>query len=281
MCLKLSNPGDSLKTIIPNFHRKVYHRDMVNSHFLDRFIFFIYKIKIEVAELITQIFLYLFNCWKKNKVKKNKVKSYSMIESEMGNRGTKSHSVRNSVKAQRVDGSWVTPNNIKKGTLRCTLMGFERSYQTRILSKQINNLFFSTFITKLSQARSENPYFVTGFCDAESSFQISVIKTKNSKIGWSVRSLFTIGLHSRDLELLLNIKDFFGCGIIVKNKTLNEVSFRVNSLQDLTIKIILAPPLIFQITRFWLKKQLIFYYLNKLQNWCKIKLILLWRAYKK
>jgi hypothetical protein len=37
-----------------------------------------------------------------------------MIESEMGNRGTKSHSVKNSVKAQRVDGSWVTLIKNKK-----------------------------------------------------------------------------------------------------------------------------------------------------------------------
>lgn len=48
----------------------------------------------------------------------------------------------------------------------------------------------------------------------------------------------TIGLHSRDLALLLEIKEFFECGIIVKNDSKNEVSFRVNSLQDLTKKII-------------------------------------------
>ena len=33
------------------------------------------------------------------------VTSYSMIENEMGNRGSKSHSVKNCVKEQRVDGS--------------------------------------------------------------------------------------------------------------------------------------------------------------------------------
>jgi len=50
--------------------------------------------------------------------------------------------------------------------------------------------------------------------------------------------LVTIGLHSRDLALLLKIKEFFECGIIVKNDSKNEVSFRLNSLQDLTNKII-------------------------------------------
>lgn len=81
-----------------------------------------------------------------------------------------------------------------------------------------------------------NPYFVT--FDAESSFQISVTINQNSRLGWGLRAFFTIGLHSRDLALLLEIKEFFECGIIVKNDSKNEVSFRVNSLQDLTKKII-------------------------------------------
>ena len=112
-------------------------------------------------------------------------------------------------------------------------MGFERNYPLRIPSNQFNKLFFSTIcITQL------NPYFITGFCDAESSFQIVIIRNKNSKLGWSVQPFFTIGLHSRDLVLLSEIKSYFGCGTIVKNETQNEVSFRVSSLQDLTVKII-------------------------------------------
>uniref|UniRef100_UPI0030038D3E LAGLIDADG homing endonuclease n=1 Tax=Elmerina hispida TaxID=1245649 RepID=UPI0030038D3E len=118
-------------------------------------------------------------------------------------------------------------------TLRYTLMGFERNYPLRIPSNQFNKLFFSTIcITQL------NPYFITGFCDAESSFQIVIIKNKNSKLGWSVQPFFTIGLHSRDLVLLSKIKSYFSCGTIVKNEIQNEVSFRVSSLQDLTEKII-------------------------------------------
>jgi hypothetical protein len=37
------------------------------------------------------------------------------------------------VKEQRVDGSWLLKNN-----LRYTLMGFERNYQVKIPSNQIN-----------------------------------------------------------------------------------------------------------------------------------------------
>ena len=149
-----------------------------------------------------------------------------MSENEMGYRGSKSEIQRPQpnelfVKEQRVDGSCF--GFISK--LRYTLMGCESSYQVRFLSNQINKLFFSNLL---------NPYFVTGFCDAESSFQILVTKNKNSRLGWTVRLFFTIGLHSRDLALLLRIKEFFGCGYIVKNENQNVVSFRVTSLEDFT-----------------------------------------------
>jgi hypothetical protein len=40
------------------------------------------------------------------------------------------------VKEQRVDGNWCI--NLKLMHLRCTLMGFERNYQIKIPSKQLN-----------------------------------------------------------------------------------------------------------------------------------------------
>lgn len=146
----------------------------------------------------------------------------------MGYRGSKSALSEDfSVKEQRTDGNWY----LSKRYLRYVLMDFERSYQVRFPSKQLNKLSFSTVSGTKPQL---NPYFITGFCDGESSFQVSITMNKSLRLGWGVRALFTIGLHSRDLALLLQIKEFFGCGVIVKNETKSEVSFRVNSLQDLT-----------------------------------------------
>jgi hypothetical protein len=65
-----------------------------------------------------------------------------MSESKMDYRGSKSGIIP--VKEQRVDGSWGLINK----PLRCTLMGFERSYQTKILTKQLNKLSFSTMTHK-------------------------------------------------------------------------------------------------------------------------------------
>jgi hypothetical protein len=62
----------------------------------------------------------------------------------MGNRGSKSDFLTNAVKEQRVDGSWwISYFKLPKLIhLRCTLMGFERNYPIKILSKQLNKLFF-------------------------------------------------------------------------------------------------------------------------------------------
>ncbi len=66
--------------------------------------------------------------------------SHKIDEKKMGYRGSKSVFISNTVKEQRVDGSW----GINPIHLRCTLMGCESSYRVKIPSKQlIKN--YSTF----------------------------------------------------------------------------------------------------------------------------------------
>lgn len=77
-----------------------------------------------------------------------KVTSQKMSENEMDNRGSKSVILNDIiVKEQRVDGSY-TGNSV----LRYTLMGFERNYQLKILSKQLIKKKFLYF--KISFCRS-------------------------------------------------------------------------------------------------------------------------------
>jgi hypothetical protein len=113
------------------------------------------------------------------------VTSHMMIEKEMGNRGSKSELLSYSVKEQRADGSWCINSNFMN--LRCALMGwfyprkwyskdktFERNYQVNIPSNQLNKLPFSTLI----QRPKLNPWFVTGFTDAEGCFTILVCQAR-------------------------------------------------------------------------------------------------------
>ena len=63
--------------------------------------------------------------------------SQKIYESIMGYRGSKSVILNNiAVKEQRVDGSLSLKLQLRG--IKCILMGFERNYQIRILSNQIN-----------------------------------------------------------------------------------------------------------------------------------------------
>jgi len=118
-----------------------------------------------------------------------------MSENEMGYRGSKSEiqklqptKIAISVKEQRVDGSWLLRKrklSVSNRSLRYTLMGFERNYQVKIPSNQINNKNFycSNFNSNSTLVLTPlNPYFLTGFSDAEASFIILILKEPKNKI---------------------------------------------------------------------------------------------------
>jgi len=165
------------------------------------------------------------------------VTSHKMSENEMGYRGSKSE-IRNpspnriSVKEQRVDGSWFLAK--KARSLRCTLMGFERSYQINNPSKQFK-IYYSTLNSDLNVQL--NPYWVTGFTDAEGTFTIVIDKNNKRKLGWRIQSKFQISLHVRDLPLLLKIQQNFG-GIGSVSVSGDLAFYSVSSLKDL-VKIII------------------------------------------
>ena len=147
-------------------------------------------------------------------------------ESEMGYRGSKSELMTDSVKEQRVDGSYCKAKS-KQMQLRCTLMGFERNYQIKIPSKQLN--YFST----LHSDNRLNPWFVTGLADSEGTFTIMIDQNQKRTLGWRVQAKFQIGLHERDLALLLQVQKFFG-GIGSYGKSGNMCFYSVSSVKDLT-----------------------------------------------
>ena len=179
-----------------------------------------------------------------------KVKSHKMSENKMGHRGSKSVLDLNiaevhksgTVKEQRVDGSWYfnNPNtsNWSNGgkreiiikCLRCTLMGLVMNHQLKILTKQFTSRTYSTLIHKPLL----NPWFITGFSDAEASFIISIYKDDKSKMKWRVSPYFCIHIHIKDLPLLQNIKETLGVGIVRSNSKSTAV-FRVNSMQELKV----------------------------------------------
>jgi len=120
-------------------------------------------------------------------------------------------------------------------------MGRESGYQIKILSKQLNKVSFHISAYAQGKNTKLDPWFVTGFCNGEACFSVSIYIDKRikGKMGWVVKPSFQISLHSKDTKLLLQFQEFFACGTFVSKKNRNEESFRVNSLPHLTHIIIL------------------------------------------
>jgi len=179
------------------------------------------------------------------------VVSQKMSENEMGYRGSKSVFLNPqpkeiSVKEQRVDGSYFGSVSIPR--LRCTLTGFERYYHIKIPSKQLNPACARTFSNlpllpwpKPTQQQGSgqgrnvlNPWFLSGFTDAEGCFSIGIRPDAKLKIKWRVLPVFIIKLHKKDLSILEDIKKTLHIGKIRKSGE-NCVQYVVESFKELQV----------------------------------------------
>jgi hypothetical protein len=170
------------------------------------------------------------------------VTSQMMHDKEMGYRGSKSNKGNTLfVKEQRVDGSCIetTCTEKKVSMLRCTLMGFEKSYQIRVLSKVLDKKEIRYYSTQdnLRIIQRENssldPWFLTGFIDGEGCFRIPITKIDRA-IGWRVQLFFQITLHEKDKILLENIKNCLSVGKIHKSGK-NLLQYRIQTFDELTV----------------------------------------------
>ena len=163
----------------------------------------------------------------------DKVTSQKMIEKEMAYRGSKSKFLY-FVKEQRVDGSW--QSFYLKNCLRCTLTGLERDYQVRIPSKQtvISRLYTTSHKPLIINKSNLNHWFVTGFCDAESSFSVLIQRNNRYMSGWRVKMVFAIALHNKDRELLEEIRSYFSVGGLHVH-SVKSIQYRVESIKDLEV----------------------------------------------
>ena len=191
---KLSNSGDALKLLVLNDGLKAL-RGWINISY------------IVISQKIIIVYYYIFNWLLNLKINKsiiiwliNNIKK----ETSIGNRGSKSKvfllpldvkEENTIVKEQRVDGSYRTYSM----RLRFTLMDFGINFQVKIPTKQFINIkSYST----LSDTLIVNPWFITGFSDAEGSFIVSIYKDNNNKLKWRVSPYFSIHIHIKDLPLL-------------------------------------------------------------------------------
>ena len=91
--------------------------------------------------------------------------------------------------------------------------------------------------TQVNSVKKLHPWWVTGFVDGEGSFIINTTKSKTTKIGFSVKLIFSISMHHSDEALLHSLKAFFkGAGHIIHTK--NYVAYRVENFSEIMEHII-------------------------------------------
>ena len=97
---------------------------------------------------------------------------------------------------------------------------------------------FQFFGDKLLLGRTAafQPWFVTGFIDAEGCFHVSITKNNKLNVGWKVQLFFEITLSKKDIIILVNIKSYLGIGKIYK-KGSTSVKYIVTSEMELELLI--------------------------------------------
>ena len=108
-------------------------------------------------------------------------------------------------------------------------MNFKWNYPINILTNHFNKFTFSTMNLRSTQL---NPWFITGFSDAESSFSISIKPDVRLKTKWRISPVFIIQLHKKDFEILEFIQNTLGVGKLRYN--VNDcVQYVVESFKEL------------------------------------------------
>ena len=110
---------------------------------------------------------------------------------------------------------------------------YYKNYSTFNIESSNNSLETGS---KSQKVYTLNPYFITGFFDAEGCFMLSLIKDFKYKTGWTVKFTFSVVLHKKDIVLLESIKSALG-GIGNISNHINGIQFRVRSKSNLEILI--------------------------------------------
>jgi len=126
--------------------------------------------------------------------------------------------------------SWVLDSKIS------TFLNYSSSYRKiHKVNKENGSYYFRKEQHTLSKVVKPflASWYITGFTDAEGCFSISIANSKKNKTRLQINPVFSIHLHSKDIFLLKNIKDYFGVGIINLENNTKSVSYKIFSVTDL------------------------------------------------
>jgi hypothetical protein len=90
------------------------------------------------------------------------------------------------------------------------------------------------YISKRNNVKTLNPWFFTGFTDAEGCFAVNIIRDKEYRLGWRVIPRFQISLHKKDKALLEQIQISVGVGNVYRQGS-QYIQYCVESVKALKV----------------------------------------------
>src|SRR5438874_8060009 len=80
--------------------------------------------------------------------------------------------------------------------------------------------------------------YITGYVDGEGCFTVSFSPRKKLRIGWEVRPSFSVSQNADRSEVLLAIRDHFGCGSIRPDRSDSTLKYEVRNINDLIERVV-------------------------------------------
>lgn len=119
--------------------------------------------------------------------------------------------------------SLIEPNGLRFQAKRRGFKQRSRFYSTKARTSNLSSQ---------NEKKNLDPWFVTGFSDAEGCFMITIRENPGCNLGWAVVAAFQISLHVKDKAILNEIEAFFG-GIGKNKQGKNKWTFVVSSLNEI------------------------------------------------
>lgn len=82
------------------------------------------------------------------------------------------------------------------------------------------------------------PSYISGYVDGEGCFTVSFSPRKQLRTGWEVRPSFSVSQNADRSEVLLVLRDYFGCGSIRPDRSDNTLKYEVRNIDNLIEKVI-------------------------------------------
>ncbi len=88
-----------------------------------------------------------------------------------------------------------------------------------------------------NQQERPSPDWVVGFVDGEGCFFVGINRQPSMTVGWQVLPEFRVVQHERDVSILEQLREFFGCGQIVTNHG-DRKELRIRGLKQLSDRVV-------------------------------------------